>query len=223
MRLCGEEINMIRIIIPLILITLFIKKCYSQDYYSQRTSSIAIKPVKIFAETKVKVFSIDSIIIKVSFINYSGSDILLYKKLLPIDPLRLDVFSIISDDSTKHNIKFIAPIDSNIHTYSRDKSRERSFPTIIPDLDSEFYTILQKNDTLTFYINVANYYDFKSELNNGLNQFQIIYCTIFPYVINYKHITEYDKREKKYKKVYFDVFPKMADNDFTIKREKIVL
>ena len=181
---------------------------------------------KVYTETFVHSISLDSVMVKVIIYNLTDSNFLLYKKLLPSDSLKFDEFSIIADDKTMENVDFIAPVDSNIHLYFTEKifyhfesKIDRSDLPIIPEQDSQYYVILTKKDSLTFYTNVAKYYDFKSAIKNGHHNFAISYIPMFPYVINYKHVFWYDKLIKRKKPVYLDVCTRKFEGN-NIVREK---
>ena len=180
------------------------------QYYGHRNPLLFIHDIKIYAQTKVTAISLDSIFVDITFHNESDSDFLLYKKLLPSNPLQLDVFSII-EELTFKNINFIGDHDTLVKTYFYNDIFHKS-PSILPDQNPYSYVILHKKDSLSYKINIAKFYDFKEMLKSGKTNFKIAYLTQFPYVLNYKHIYNLDIDEKL-KPVYYFVGPKVKYYD----------
>jgi hypothetical protein len=154
----------------------------------------------IHVELEVYPYSKDSVLVKTFITNKDSSDFAAYKPLLPFDNFNENIFGIMEDSSYK-GVEFNGISKEKFLKYEDGKSSGY----IIPKLDSDQFVNLESNKTLIFESNVACKYDFKKYLNEGLNNFKIIYWVDFPYMKDGRQVLELDSVDKKLKPVYYVV------------------
>jgi hypothetical protein len=138
----------------------------------------------------------DSILTSFRFTNNSNSDFLIYKPLLPSDNPTTELFVIVDNQNYKR-VKYIGPrkekyIDSKI------------FPSmIIPKLKEDNFVDLKAGQVINYTCNLANQYDFKSYLDNGITEFKALYLVLTPFVIGGKLQAEVDTVDKIVKPIYY--------------------
>jgi hypothetical protein len=160
---------------------------------------------------KIKPFSIDSIIVDLTFYNESNDSFLLYKPLLPSDSPQLSIFNI-STQGDYQDVDFIFPHNSSLKYYSGNYN---TLPTLIPELKSENFISLPKSGNISFSMNIVKFYNFKKMLNKGKTDFDIDYINLFPEISNLQPVTKRDPFDGVIKPVYTAIYFKEKDDEIT--------
>jgi hypothetical protein len=156
---------------------------------------------KIRVEFSVQAINQDSIIAHVTFFNDSTDDICLYKPILPMGLLSQNNFDFTdATNSIKVNFK------DNINTIEKYHYGSSLFMGAIkPNLKANNIILLRANKKLTFRVNVAKHYDFKSTFSNGFKDFVGGYYILMPYIKNGKQIFDEDEFGNPNKPVYLSL------------------
>ena len=184
-----------------------------------KQKKILMDSLPIYADTKVRVYKLDSIIAEVTFINNWSQSVWLYKPILPTDSLVENSFEMRVDKDLQHVAHIPKQTDHKYLFGDQD-----FLPTIEAVINDDTQLELMPGTRLIFTTNLSKHYDFKQLDKKSAKAVFVFYDMRFPYIKDKKQVLVVDPKDGTLKSLYFSIRPKNYKSwDYYFIGEKVVL